>query len=71
MDLHWTIAALTAALGVAGLAVWRDRRPPDLGRPWRMPWKAVMALALLVVLVMLGHLVTLLSGRPFGGRMGV
>lgn len=71
MDLGWTIVVLVSALVVTGVAAWCDRRPPDLGRPWRMPWKAVMALALLTMLVMLGHLVTLLSGRPFGGRMGV
>lgn len=70
MDLGRTLAVLGVALAVAGLAVWRDRRPPDLGRPWRMPWKAVLAVALLTLLVMLAHLVTLVSGRPFGGRLG-
>lgn len=70
MSLTITVGGLTAALCLLALAVWGDRRPYQPGQPWR-PWKVVMALALTAVLVLAGHLVTLLSGSPFRGRSGL
>jgi hypothetical protein len=37
---------------------------------WHMPWKTLMALALVAILVLLGHLITMLTGSPFRGRAG-
>jgi hypothetical protein len=61
--------SLGAALTVVALAAWQDRKPYQPGRPWGIPWRAMMALGLLAVLVCAAHLISLLSGRPFGGRM--
>jgi hypothetical protein len=61
-----TVAMLVIAVGVAGLANWQMRRPFE--RRWLplVPWLGVQFLAVAVALIMLAHLVSLLTGRPFG-----
>jgi hypothetical protein len=68
MSLGLTIAVLFAALAVAALANWRERRPRDLGRPPLVPLVAIQAIAVVVVVLMLAHLVSLLTGQPLRGR---
>jgi hypothetical protein len=68
--LSITSVGLGVALAVVALAVWGERRPYQPGRPWGIPWRAMMALALLAMLVLAAHLISLLSGHPFGGRAG-
>lgn len=69
MSLELTIACLLAALLIAGVANWRERRPRDLGRPSLAPYSAIQVLAVLVVILMLAHLVSLLTGQPLEGRL--
>jgi hypothetical protein len=69
MGLGPTIAVLIAALLIAGAANWRERRPHDLGRPSLVPYSAIQALAVLVIILMLAHLVSLLTGTPLDGRL--
>ena len=69
MSLEPTIAVLLAALLVAGIANWRERRPRDLGRPSLVPYSAIQALAVLVIILMLAHLASLLTGTPLHGRL--
>lgn len=64
-----TVAIILTAAGTLGLAIWRDRKPPELGKIWHFPWRPLAAVAILVILLGLAHLVTLLSGRPFSGRL--
>jgi hypothetical protein len=61
-----TIAALVIALGLAGFANWQMRRPFE--RRWLpvVPWLGIQFLAVAIALIMLAHLVSLLTGRPFG-----
>ena len=69
-SLITTLAILAAALLVAGLANWQLRRPvSDRLLPF-LPWLGVQFLAALVAIVMLGHLVTLLTGQEFKSRYG-
>jgi hypothetical protein len=68
MTLALTIAVLLAALIVAALANWRERRPRDVGRPPLVPYTAIQAVAVLVIILMLAHLVSLLTGQPLRGR---
>ncbi|MBB4286694.1 hypothetical protein [Roseospira goensis] len=68
MDLTETLVALAAVTGVLAVAVWRAHRPWQPGRIWRVPWHAVMALALVLLLGLLAHLGSLLTGRPITPR---
>ena len=61
-----TIAILVVAFGFAALANWQMRRPFE--RRWLpvVPWLCIQFLAVAVALVMLAHLISLLTGHPFG-----
>jgi hypothetical protein len=65
-QLGTTIATLVVALGFAALANWQMRRPFE--RRWLpvIPWLGVQFLAVAVALIMIAHLVSLLTGHPFG-----
>lgn len=65
-EMGATIATLVISLGLAALANWQMRRPFE--RRWLpvVPWLGVQFLAVAVALIMLAHLVSLLTGRPFG-----
>ncbi|GAB3121983.1 hypothetical protein [Novispirillum itersonii] len=64
-----TLTVILVSAAVVGVAVWRDRMPPELGKIWHFPWRPLAAVAILAILLALAHLVTLLSGRPFSGRL--
>ena len=68
MSLELTLVVLFAALAVAALANWRERRPRVFGRPPLVPYPAVQMVALAVAILMLAHLVSLLTGHPLKGR---
>lgn len=70
MDLPTTATVFALAAAAFGLSVWLDRRPYVPGRVWQFPARLVMALSLLVMLVLGAHLVSLVTGKPFQGRMG-
>jgi hypothetical protein len=68
VTLELTVAILLGALAIAALANWRERRPRELGRPPLVPSTAIQAIAIVVVILMLAHLVSLLTGQPLKGR---
>jgi hypothetical protein len=51
------------------VANWHERRPRALGRPPLVPHSAIQVVAVLVIIVMLAHLVSLLTGQPLKGRL--
>lgn len=55
---------------VAAVALWLDNRPYVPGRVWRVPWRGIGFLAVVAAVVLGAHLVSLLTGTPFVGRMG-
>lgn len=67
--LEFTLAALAVGLILGGLANWQLRRPFDLRWPV-VPWLGVQFVALAIVLIFGAHLISLLTGHPFGGRNG-
>lgn len=69
MSFELTLAVLIVALAIAGMANWRERRPRELGRPPLVPYPAIQMIALVVIVLMLAHLVSLLSGEPLKGRL--
>jgi hypothetical protein len=68
MTLGLTVAILLGALAIAALANWRERRPREIGRPPLVPAVAIQAIAIVVAILMLAHLVSLLTGQPLKGR---
>ncbi|MCP5367223.1 MAG: hypothetical protein H6906_06905 [Hyphomicrobiales bacterium] len=70
MGLMPTLAVAAAAAAAFAAAWWGHRRPYEPGRPWRPPYLAIMWLSLLVVIMMLAHLVTLVTGTPLKSRWG-
>jgi hypothetical protein len=68
MSLTVTLLVLLLALAIAGFANYRERRPGDLGRPPLIPYTLIQMLAVVVVILMLAHLVSLLMGHPLRSR---
>ena len=63
--LEMTLVALALGAGLGGLANWQLRRPLDLRWPV-VPWLAVQFVSLAVLLIFGAHLISLLTGHPFG-----
>jgi hypothetical protein len=63
--LELTLAVLAVAAALGGVANWQLRRPFDLRWPV-VPWLGVQFVAIAVVLVFGAHLISLLTGHPFG-----
>jgi len=55
---------------IAAAALWLDNRPYVPGRAWRVPWRAIGFVAIVIAFVLGAHLISLLNGTPFLGRMG-
>jgi hypothetical protein len=70
MGMTATLVALVAAAFLALTCNLLDRRPVEPGKPRLIPYLAIQYVALLVVVLMLGHLITLWTGKPFTGRQG-
>ncbi len=69
MELGWpeTLGIFVVAFGLFVFANLAARRPVDFLRPRLWSPVMVMALSLLVAIMMLAHMVTLATGRPFQG----
>ena len=68
MSLPVTVAVLLLAVAVAAFTGHRQRRPAEPGVPRLIPYVGLQIAAVVVIVLMLAHLVTLLSGQPFTGR---
>jgi hypothetical protein len=68
MSLPVTVLVLLAALAVAGFANYRERRPHEIGRVPLMSYAAIQMIAVVVVILMLAHLVSLTMGSPLKSR---
>ena len=63
--LSFSVTAVVIGLVIGGLANWQLRRPVDLRWPV-VPWLAVQFVSLAMLLVFGAHLISLLTGHPFG-----
>ncbi|WP_395682698.1 hypothetical protein [Inquilinus sp.] len=70
LDLTDTSIILAVALAVVAAMLVMDRRKPPPGEVRLFPVIPVMMVAALVVILMLAHLVSLVTGHPFQGRSG-
>jgi hypothetical protein len=68
MSLPVTLAIMAAAALALGLASWRARRPAEPGRLPLVPMGAIQFLALLVLILMTAHLISLVTGHPLTSR---
>ena len=68
--MSFTVTTILLVMGVAVFAGanFMSRRPVEPGNPSLVPWTALQFVGLVVVILMLAHLVTLLSGTPLQGR---
>ena len=68
MSLVPTVVILLLALAIAAFANYRERRPRALGRPPLLSYTVLQMIALVVVVLMLAHLVSLIMGSPLKSR---
>ena len=68
MSLTVTISILVAALVVGAFANYKSRQPVEIGKTRWIPYLGVQFVAILAVILMAAHLVTLLTGVPLVGR---
>ena len=68
MSFTVTIMLLVLGIAVFAGANFMSRRPVEPGNPSLIPWTALQFVGLVMVILMLAHLVTLLSGTPLQRR---
>ncbi|MEA1938435.1 MAG: hypothetical protein U9N14_05020 [Pseudomonadota bacterium] len=67
-DIVLTVLVMLVAICVFVLGIINENRPYAPGKMWRFPWLPVMFVSMLVVMIMAGHLISLITGNPFRGR---
>ncbi|RME64702.1 MAG: hypothetical protein D6782_07735 [Alphaproteobacteria bacterium] len=70
MSLGWTIVIIALSAATVAATVYLERRGYGRARFRLVPLAPIQFLALLVLLAMIGHLVSLATGKPFIGRAG-
>jgi hypothetical protein len=65
-----TLAITTFAICIFGFASWRARQPAQPLKVRLVNYHVVQMAAIVVLLVMAAHLVTLFAGRPVTGQGG-
>ena len=70
MTLPVTLTIILIASAVLVFAIYKARQPYRPGMRFHVPYLAIQFIAILTIILMLGHLVTLLTGKPFAGRLG-
>ena len=68
MDLTVTLVILGIAVVIAAVSNYKGRQPHEPGVIRWIPYTGLQFVALLVIVLMLAHLVTLLTGTPLVGR---
>lgn len=69
-DVATPLGILVLAVGIFALANWQQRKLRQHGRPQWLPLTLIQMLALVAAFVMAGHLISVLTGVPFRGRLG-
>jgi hypothetical protein len=70
LSLPITLTILALTLGLFGFAYWRGSRPAEPLKVRMVNYHVVQIACIVVVLLMVAHLVTLLSGQPLTPRGG-
>lgn len=71
MDLTTTLASIAVAGAIFAWANWRQRKERDNipGEVSLIPFTLIQMSAVVAVVVLAGHLISLATGVPFQGRM--
>jgi hypothetical protein len=67
-DLVITWIGVAAAFALGGICVYKDRQPYVPGRVWYVPYRALMLLSVLAIILAAAHLITLYTGYVLPGR---
>lgn len=70
MTLTWTLLLLMTSIGLVALSWWGQRRPRESFDAPLIPWTTLQVGAVIVFILAAAHLVSLLTGQPFKGRLG-
>jgi hypothetical protein len=70
LSLPLTLTILVLTMGLFGFAYWRGSRPAEPLKVRMVNYHVVQIACIVVVLLMVAHLVTLLSGQPLTPRGG-
>ncbi|MCZ6861206.1 MAG: hypothetical protein O7I42_13190 [Alphaproteobacteria bacterium] len=68
LSLTATLIILAVCIAVLIAAQIRERRHYKPGRVSLIPWVPLQFIAMLGVMLMLAHMISLLTGEPFVGR---
>jgi hypothetical protein len=71
MDLSTTLLAIAAVAAIFTWANWRQRKEPDniLGEVSLLPLTLIQMAAVVAVVVLMAHLISLATGIQFQGRL--
>ncbi|MDJ0949004.1 MAG: hypothetical protein QNJ94_08785 [Alphaproteobacteria bacterium] len=70
MSLTVTLIVLALAAALLAFSNYMSRCPTEPGKPRLIPYQGLQFVALIAIVLMLAHLVTLFTGEPFKGRGG-
>ncbi len=70
MSLITTLITLALCGAVFLFCLYKVRQPHEPGEVRLVPYQGILFVALLGVILMMAHLVTLATGTPFKGRGG-
>ena len=70
MSMFWTLVALAVAVVVLAASFWHAHWVRTTGRIGWIPYAMVDIIVGLVIVIMLAHLVSLVTGTPLKGRFG-
>lgn len=70
MGLYTSLGLLAFALGLFAFAYWKAHQPAEPLKVRLMNYHYLTFFAAVFALVMVAHLVSIISGHPFTGRMG-
>ncbi len=68
LSLTATLLILAACIAILVAGQIRERRRYKPGRVSLIPWVPLQFIAMLGVMLMLAHVISLLTGEPFVGR---
>jgi hypothetical protein len=70
MSLELTLTILGGFAVLLVYSAYMDHRPGELGKVKLIPYKGLMFMSLLFIVVLLAHVLSLVSGTPVPGRTG-